>query len=158
MKTILTQMETLNPRYFRWEEVNFEGNPSRIRDLRKRFKQFAVRPGVLVTYGDKPEDNHSFIGSSELNNFDFSDRGNPKRSFNGETRLIQELYFLGEDKKKPTIYFTQGHGEPDITDHSPDGLSMLLQRLTQANYEVRPLIVADPDPEKNQVPADADVV
>src|SRR5262245_6579468 len=103
MKTILTQMETLNPRYFRWEEVNFEGNPSRIRDLRKRFKQFAVRPGVLVTYGDKPEDNHSFIGASELNNMDFSDRANPRRSFNDETRLIKELYFLGEGQRKPVI-------------------------------------------------------
>src|SRR5262245_27111227 len=158
MKTILTQMEALNPRYFRWEEVNFEGNPSRIRELRKSFKQFAVRPGVLVTYGHKPEDNHSFISYSELNNMDRSEPGSPKRSFNGETRLIQELYFLGEDKKRPTIFFTQGHGEPEMNDHSPDGLSMLVQRLTQANYDCRPLLSSDPDPLKNQVPPEADVV
>jgi hypothetical protein len=158
MKTILTQMEALNPRYFHWEEVNFEGNPSRIRDLKKRFKNFAVRPGVLVAYGDKPEENHSFIGASELSNFDFADRGNPKRSFNGEPRLIQELYFLGEGQRKPIVYFTQGHGEPELSDRSEEGLSTLVQRLTQANYDVRPLVTADPDPMKNQVPPEADVV
>jgi hypothetical protein len=159
MKTILGQMEALNPRYFRFEEVAVDGtNTSRIRDLVKRFKQFTPRPGVLVAYGEKPENNHSYISATELTNFDFAERSNPKRSFNGEVRLMQELYFLAEDKRRPVVYFTQGHGEPEIGDASPDGLSGLVQRLAQNNYDARPLTTMDPDPEKNQVPADADVV
>ena len=37
----------------------------------------------------------------------------PQRQFTGEVRLMQELYFLAEDKRRPVVYFTQGHGEPD---------------------------------------------
>src|SRR5262249_33092701 len=83
MKTILAQMEVANPRFFHWEEISVETGASRIRDLQKRFKQFAPRTGVFVTYGDKPEDNHSYISASELVNLDLAER-NPRRSFNGE--------------------------------------------------------------------------
>src|SRR5207253_9595974 len=87
MKTILSEMGALNPRYFHWEEVPVEGGGARIRDLSKRFKQFAPRQGLLVTYGDKPEENHSYISASELTNFEFTDRGSQRpSSFNGEPR------------------------------------------------------------------------
>jgi hypothetical protein len=159
MKTVLSEMESLNPRFFHYEEVAIDGtNTSRIRDLAKRFSRFSPRPGLLVTYGDKPELNHSYISANELVNLDFSDNQKPQRSFNGEVRLMQELYFLAEDRHRPVVYITQGHGEPDMSDRTAEGLSELVQRLNDANYEVRPLTTTDPSPEKNSVPADADVV
>lgn len=161
MQVILEQMQAINPRFFRFEDIPIDGtSPGALRDLVKRFPQMSLRAGggVLVAVGDKPENNYSFIQASELINFDFADRANPQRSFNGEVRLLQELYFLAEEKRRPVIYITQGHGEPDFNDRGPDGLSQCVQRLTQANYDVRPLQVETADVEKFQVPGDADVV
>jgi hypothetical protein len=157
MKTILAEMAALNPRFFRYEEVSGE-SASRLRDLQRRFTQFTPRPGILVAYGDKPENNHTFIGASELSSSDFTDRANPQRSFNGEVKLMQELMFLAEEKRRPVIYFTQGHGEPDLNDHGNEGLADLAQRLTENKFDVRPLIANNPVAEKNDVPADAEVV
>jgi hypothetical protein len=161
MQVILEQMQAINPRYFRYEDIPIDGtSPGTLRDLVKRFPQMSLRAGggVLVAVGEKPENNYSFIQASELINFDFADRANPQRSFNGEVRLLQELYFLAEEKRRPVVYITQGHGEPDMSDRGPDGMSQFVQRLTQANYDVRPLQVDTPDVEKFAIPADADVV
>ncbi|MCX7701360.1 MAG: GldG family protein [Gemmataceae bacterium] len=161
MQVILEQMQSINPRFFRFEDVPIDGtSPGALRDLVKRFPQISLRAGggVLVAVGDKPENNYSFIQASELINFDLADRANPQRSFNGEVRLLQELYFLGEEKRRPIVYITQGHGEPDFSDRGPDGLAQLVQRLTNANYDVRPLQVDTPDIDKFNVPPDAEVV
>jgi gliding motility-associatede transport system auxiliary component len=161
MKTVLSEMEDVNPRYFHYEEISIEDTRpnSRVRDLMKRFSRLnGQRPGLLVTYGDNPENNQSYIAANELVNMEYGRNRQPQRSFNGEVRLMQELYFLAEDKHRPVIYVTQGHGEPDIGDRNPDGLAELVQRLQEANYDVHGLTTTSPDPEKNSVPADAEVV
>jgi len=160
MLTVLTEMQSANPRYFHFEDIPLmNANATRLQDLNKRFKQL-TRPGIIVAYGDKPENNATFIASGELSNEDYS-RGeqSPRRDFNGEVRLMQELMFLSENKKKPIVYITQGHGEPSMQDRGEKGgLTRLVQLLTQGNFDVRPLTAISPDPKKNSVPSDADVV
>src|SRR5262249_52244027 len=154
-RTMLEQMHDLNPKYFNFEEISPSLNRGRIRELMKQYPAF-TEIGLIVQYGEAKE-NYSYIPATELENqdFDFMARQQRQRQFNGEVRLMQELYFLSGGKKKPVIYFTQGYDEPDLFDGSAKGLGILRQKLTQANYQLRPLNFPN---EQTKVPDDADVV
>ncbi len=158
-ETLLSQMQDLNPKYFTFEKVATINNRSQIAYLKKTFSQFNGRAGLLVAVGEHPEKNHSYIDSSELSNFNM-ERGSqrPQREFNGEVRVMQELQFLANDKKKPVLYFTQGHGEPDLNGRRNDDLGSLRQRLVEANFDVRPLTVSGADVDKFSIPDDAELV
>lgn len=57
--------------------------------------------------------------------------------------------------KKKVVYFTEGHGEPDIkNEQDPQGYSAVRVSLEQENYEVKPLLL----PSIEQIPDDASVV
>jgi ABC-type uncharacterized transport system involved in gliding motility auxiliary subunit len=57
--------------------------------------------------------------------------------------------------KKKIVYFTEGHGEPDIkSEQEPQGYSGVRVSLEQENYEVKPLLL----PSVDQIPDDASVV
>ncbi len=159
MQTMLSEMQKLNPKYFSYQEIPTDSRGPELRQLVTKFPQFGRRPGLIVALGDDPEKNHTFIGSDELSGagFDPEARGAQRRQFNGEVRLMQELLFLADDKKKPILYFTQGHGEPDLNGRGDGDLSALRQRLATANYEVRPLM-ATTDPDKLTIPDDAELV
>ncbi len=159
MVTVLTEMRNVNPRYFHYEDVApTSGNSARLQDISKRFKKL-TREGLIVAYGDKPENNSSFIASGELTNEDYGNSADPRRQFNGEVRLLQELMFLAADQKRPVVYVTQGHGEPTLhDDRGEKGLGQLVRLLGEANFDVRPLTATSLDPKQNSVPADADVV
>lgn len=157
--TLLSQLREMNPRYFEYEEVSPVLNRGRLIELAKKFPQFS-NFGVIVAYGEK-EDNYTVIPASEMENeeFDAASGGRGPRQFNGEVRLMQELMFLAENKKKTVVYFTQGHGEPDPTDPREDGMSNLQLKLMRANFDVRPLKIADTvEDAEAKVPEDADVV
>lgn len=161
MQTMLAEMQKRNPKYFTFEEIAPNPRDPQLRQLVNRFSQFGNRPGggLIVALGNNPEKNHTFIGADELSgaSFDPESRGAQRRQFNGEVRLMQELMFLADDKKKPVLYFTQGHGEPDLNGRRDEDLGALRQRLTNANYEVRPLLpIVDSD--KFTIPEDAEVV
>ena len=154
-RTMLEQMHELNPKYFTFEEVSPSLNRGRIAELSKEFPALTDL-GLIVKYGEGKE-TYSFIPATELENqeFDFSSGRQKQRQFNGEVRLMQELYYLSGGKKKPVIYFTQGYGEAGLLAGGPTGLGTIRQKLTQANYQVRPLDLAD---QQTKVPDDADVV
>ncbi len=96
--------------------------------------------GLLVVYGK----DHQFIKRDDLfERPDFMGRGSDP-AFKGEDALITAITFLEEGKSRPVIYFTQGHGESDISDSlkaaRPDqSASALRNRLQDANYEVKGL-------------------
>lgn len=57
--------------------------------------------------------------------------------------------------KKKTIYFTEGHGEPDLANpQDPKGYSNAKLALEQENYEVKPLLL----PATEKIPDDASVL
>src|SRR5579864_1272875 len=155
MHTLLEQMRDLNPKYFNFEEVSPSLARGRIEELAREYPTLNAY-GVIVRYGDQKE-NYSFIPAAELisQDFDFSTRQQTQRQFNGEVRLMQELYYLSGGKKKPVIYFTQDQGEPDLFDQNPNGMSALRQALTAANYVLKPLKFPNADV---KVPDDADAV
>src|SRR6185295_18757589 len=54
--------------------------------------------------------------------------------------------------KKKTIYFTEGHGEPDVTNaQDPKGYSSAKLALEQENYEAKSLLL----PAAEKIPDDA---
>lgn len=154
MHALLTTLRDLNPSKFEFEEVSPTLNRTRIGDLQRDFPQLE-KFGLIVTY--ETEKNYSLIPTTELTSvdFDMQTAEREKRLFNGEVRLMQELFFLAEGRKKTVIYFTQGHGEPAFDDRTGRGMGRLAARLRENNYDVRPLEFKD---ETAAVPADADLV
>jgi ABC-type uncharacterized transport system involved in gliding motility auxiliary subunit len=56
--------------------------------------------------------------------------------------------------KQPKVYFTQGHGEKDITNSDRGGYSGISSALKSDNFVVDSLVVA----QQKEIPADADVI
>jgi hypothetical protein len=79
--------------------------------------------------------------------------------FKGEDVLMTALNSLSEGKNKPVIYFTQGHGELDITSmddaRMEQGAGVLKSRLEKRNYEVKSLSFKPGDA---SIPTDASIV
>ncbi len=147
--------------------------------------------GVLLVYGPESAKTppHAFIPVRDLIESKPPDPHNPRKRtyvFKGEDVILTQLRILVEQQTKPMVYFTQGHGELDMTDaldprfiaDDPRGGSgKLMERLKKDNYEVKGLVwhEAPPQPkgargpdlmvyskksakEPHEVPADAKVV
>ena len=116
-------------------------NQKRVAELEKQY-QTLDRMGLLVVYGDA----HEFVRYDDLfseseDNPSQSDR-RPRFLFKGENAVISKLNYLMEGKSKATVYFTQGHGELELSsfDAGPDqGLGELKGRLEKGNYQVKEL-------------------
>jgi hypothetical protein len=85
-------------------------------------------------------------------------------AFQGEARLVRELLFLLEDKTRPVVYFTQGHGELEVSpppagaQPRPAGVRpapAVREAREKNNVDVRPLTF---DLTAPKVPDDAAVV
>ena len=71
---------------------------------------------------------------------------------------MTQLTSLEEGKQKPTIYFTQGHGELDLKDSNPrsqTGAGEMKKRMEERNFVVNSLSIDAPDA---KVPTDATMV
>jgi hypothetical protein len=108
--------------------------------------------GILVTYGEGPENKKLpavFLPERDLVEMDM---GSQMPLFNGERALMQAVQLLANNNKKIKVYFTQGHGEmtmsqvPVFLDMrfplAPDALSVspLVSKLRKDNYDVEALV------------------
>ncbi len=110
-----------------------------------------VSRGLLLVYGSETEARRpsSFISEEELGGAKISPQGKVTGyEFNGEVLLTRELSFLSAAEQKPTIYFTQSNGEPDIDGMGENSRSMSLLKivLEKENYNVKRLYFAPPPP------------
>jgi hypothetical protein len=149
---------------------------ARVRELMRRY--LLLDPvGMLVVMGTEPNEDSQFIKYDDLYEAPPFDpmRGRSRRreepTFKGEDALMTAIRYLGEDKKKPTIYFLQGHGELDISSMSDarprQKAQELRTQLEKANYEVKALRISTTGAAKEgdsqevvakQVPDDASVL
>jgi hypothetical protein len=139
-----------------WETLSPEINLNAVRDLKKKYP--VVEYGLLVVYGTDPDTIAEFIKENDLSSV--TGTGETSRFvFKGEAALAKALTSVSEGKIKPVIYFTQGHGEFKLdergSDRSDEGLGEATQRLSQANFEVKPLNF---ELKKPKVPDDGDIV
>ena len=162
MQRLLDAMREANPAQLTVERLGLQTSEKTISDLVAKYPQareFSSDLGVLIVAnpaGEKPQT--SFVRSSELVERPDAQGGAPK--FVGESRLIKEILFLAEDKTKPKVYFTAGHGElslPDAAGGSPRGrrqAGALKTAVEAANAEA---LVYDASATP-AVPADAAIV
>ena len=142
------QVEYLDPRP--------TGDIEQIQNLISKYS-FTARQGVLIVYGADKDANHRFIPADDFIEADFTRTREAK--FKGEDVLMTALNSLSEGKDKPVIYFTQGHGELDITSmddaRMDQGAGVLKSRLEKRNYDVKSLSFK---PSEANIPADASIV
>jgi hypothetical protein len=131
----------------------------RVKELAKEYK-ITSREGFLILVGTKPNEENAYIDLDGIINTQGGMGGDRKREiFQGEYHLIRQINFIvRENKVKPTLYFTQGHGEPGVNDFqakAPVKLSSLKTILDDNNFEVKELPLG---PNAGKVPDDAAVV
>lgn len=156
--------------YFRAEYLSPDRHQSRVAELAQKYKNFGDQSqGLLVVYGTGANEENHFIRPSDLLEGQFNPQQSQLQAFNGESALISVLTFMAENKKRPTIYFTQGNGEPRLNEmRQGGGLGLLKQRLENRGYYDVKALQFSPD-EKNkpegfdvtvskEVPDDAAVV
>ncbi|MBD3222592.1 hypothetical protein GF314_15260 [bacterium] len=71
----------------------------------------------------------------------------------GEGQLASAVYRVATDTR-PVVYWLLGHGEARIDLEETGGATLMASALSDAGYEVRPLVLAD----RRVLPADADLV
>ena len=152
-----------NPRQVTVETVTQSLTPKRLDDLRRQYTQLDITDfGVLVAVGDDPKQ-ASYLKFADLFTRGAGARGQPGAvQFVGEAKLVQELLALADNKVRPAVYFTTGHGELDADDAggaSPAAARRpaagLKRALDRRGADAKPLKF---DLAKPAVPADAAVV
>jgi len=137
-------------------------DPKATQRIRELMKQFPALPadleGALLVYGDEKPENSTFIRMRDM----ISEEGGmmsgrePTLKFLGEVKFGTELSFLMGGKERTAVYFTQGRGEPDLTDSTKKtGLGRLKDRLEKRNFEVKALTF---EPVAPKVPDDAKLI
>ncbi len=136
---------------------------AKVKELESRFPAADFRgDGLLVTAG-RDEERYSFLPLSDLTTQpDARGEGPPRTEFVGESKLMRELLFLSDNKSKPVLYFTSGHGEFELTPADPGApptqrrpTNTLRAALDRSYFDVRPLRLDAVNP---VVPADATVL
>jgi ABC-type uncharacterized transport system involved in gliding motility auxiliary subunit len=118
--------------------VDPDRDPAAFADAKQRFKMDEGRTAGASVVSDSPAvvaqgDRHWFISHSDLLDLEKADdlRAKPKeeRALTGAIRNVTR-------GTKSRLCFVQGHGERELTDASPDGLSFLQTLLEKDNYEL----------------------
>ena len=166
VETLLNNCRAVNPR-ISWEMLSRDLNQQELIDLIRKY-QLPDPMGLLVLYGTEPNVSHEFIKRGDL--FTLPSQGmmrgeqapSDRFVFKGEGALMKALRYLAEGKSRATVYFTQGHGELDLSEKNPFqaargewSAGRLRSELERRNYQVKPLKI---DPDLKQFPEDADVV
>src|SRR5207237_349162 len=84
--------------------------------LRQKYPRKVEGWGVLLVYGEEKPENAAFVKEGELFEEGFGDQ--PRR-FRGEDKIVAALTNLEGGGQKAKVYFTQGAGEPSLTDTNP---------------------------------------
>jgi hypothetical protein len=141
-----------------WESLSPEGNIKQVIQLAEKYRLSDPR-GMLVVYGREGSQTWEFTPENELRVPDPKNPGGLGYIFKGEEYLQKALISLTQNKTKTVVYFTQGHGEPELTaqDGGPrrDGLGVLADKLRERSYDVRELKLGAG---VREVPGDADIV
>ena len=117
--------------------------------------------GVIVQYGKK-EPGQPFevlrskrVTLAELYHADPGDPTARRKVFNGEQAITTAILELS-DERKATIYFLEGHGEPEMGGMGPGGLAYWVERIRERNMQVKSLNLLRED--ETVVPDDADLL
>jgi len=117
--------------------------------------------GVIVQYGKKePGKDFEVVRSKrvsleELFQRDPGDPSGRRTAFNGEQAITTAILELS-DERKATIYFLEGHGEPEMGGMGPGGLAYWVERIRERNMQVKSLNLLRED--QTAVPEDADLL
>lgn len=117
--------------------------------------------GVIVQYGKKEAGKPFEVVRSkrvtleELFQRDPSDPSGRRTAFNGEQAITTAILELSDDRKA-TIYFLEGHGEPEMGSMGPGGLAYWVERIRERNMQVKSLNLLRED--QTAVPDDADLL
>ncbi len=130
---LLSRYEAASPR-LTIREIDPARNPIEAQELVARYQIDALN--VIVFDGGGQQ---RIVEAGDLAEYDYSGMqfGEAPRlvSFNGEERFTSVLLELTESEK-PKVLFTTGHGELELSDFSPAGLSGVQDLLERDNFEV----------------------
>jgi hypothetical protein len=155
---------------FQYEVLLRDFNSKAIDALLRKYTIPPSAPfGLLVVAGSGDDAPSDFIKEDDL--FEIPPMQAPpgtQPAFTGERALLRSLIYLNEGKTKAKVYFTQGNGEPSVSDPGPGGLSQLFGLLGSANFEPQPfewklgvtsfpadadlLVIARPNPPTGRLP------
>jgi hypothetical protein len=158
IETLLENCRAVTP-LVSWESVSRDLQRREFAELDAKYQIPGDGLGLLVVYGTGDKPSHEFVRRSDLFENESTRPGEPVRfSFKGESALINVIKYLSENKTRANVYFTQGHGEPDLSGMGRgggrQGLFTLKDDLEKRKYDVKPLKLGLTP----AVPADADVV
>ena len=168
---VLNAFQEANPRHVKLKPLSLTLDKSEIAALKTKFpaadivdSEGSIRLGVVVALGPD-EKRYQFIHQSELFGRETAaPQGPARRTLQAEPRLIREILFLTEDKRKPVVYFTQGAGEVAVESPAPDARSpsarpgLQLKNALLADYCDVKTLNSDPLAVDPRVPDDATVV
>ncbi len=133
VKELLARYETVSPR-ITVREVDPSRNLAEAQALVDRYAIDSVNM-ILFESGDS----RRLVDSADLAEYDYSGlqfgQGPRMTGFKGEQSFTSALVELSASES-PKVLFTTGHGEHQLGDFSPDGLTVLEELLQRDSFEV----------------------
>lgn len=157
VETLLNNCRAVNPQ-ITWEQLSRDRNRAEVEQIMTQYN-VPDSLGMLVVHGTAPNDTTKFIKVDDLaENASGPDAGK-SYVFKGENALLDALTYLSSGQKRAVVYFTQGNGEPELSDmdrrHFDMGLGLLQEDLNKANFQTQPLKL---DAKTTSIPDDADIL
>ncbi|CAN5560577.1 hypothetical protein BH11PLA2_BH11PLA2_04420 [soil metagenome] len=163
-RRLLDACQEANPARFQVKYLSPVANKDQLTQLKTKYPGYDFDSGwVLLATGDN-EARSAFIRLNDMIGSEGGDqRTRPTETFAGESKVMREVLFLADNKAKPVVYFTQGHGELSFSNAAEPEQAVragrtanALKALLEKNYvDVK---VWTPEIKDPKVPDDATAV
>ncbi|RME03213.1 MAG: hypothetical protein D6805_07515 [Planctomycetota bacterium] len=125
------------------EYVDLLRNPAVFRAMKEKYRGITPRTALVVELGHKKK---------YFSEIDLRQGWGQKALFKGEEAIASALIYLSQEKK-PTVYFTTGHGERELSQARPTSLLEAVSALELNHFAVKELALEEKD-----IPSDCDIL
>lgn len=155
LKDLFEEYKAYGKNNFIYEEMHPAENPDQFEILKKRLKMETIAINDLVfVCGDRQKNINIVETFERTQSQGWGDPGKMK-AFRGEEAVTAAILSVAQSKK-PTVYFTTGHKEPEIegSQMDPNSYSTLNAHIKRENIETKSINLLD----KTEVPDDCQVL
>jgi hypothetical protein len=154
MRKLVLSAVDANPRYISAEFLSPNQDKDKVDALMKTYPSLTPNltslgedeyAGLIVLYGEKLDQFRYLKYSEMIARETDANTGATGPGFGGEDKLLTEISFLTDGLTKRVVYFTQTEAteydfnDQDARSEEGRGIGLLVNRLKERNYEVRPL-------------------
>ncbi|MFH1228496.1 MAG: GldG family protein [Planctomycetota bacterium] len=136
------------------EELKPAQSPEMVEIMKKKLKMETLTPNDMVFCCGDRQKNINIIETYEREQSSpYSGEPGRIKTFKGEEAITAAILSVAQSRR-PTVYFTAGHKEPDIDSPYPDNFAIINAHIKRENIDTKALKLLD----KTEIPKDCHIL